>query len=194
MEAKSGDITRLLQRGAEGNSESIDELFSLLYVDLKRVAQHRLAAERAGHTLPATALVNEAWLKLHGSDRLDVKNRLHFLSIAARAMRQVLVDSGRHYQVHQRNLGKRLTLMPDQLAQPEGGLVDALDVLDLDQAVERLAAISPVQARIVELRFFGGLTLTEVGELLDLPLTTTHRHWQAASTWLYRRLGDQAHG
>lgn len=187
MSQEQTELSRQLERWAAGHRDGLDALVDQLYGELKRVAQSYLNRENAGHTLQATALVHEAYLKLSNSGSLKPNDRVHFIALAARMMRQVLVDSGRHRQAGKRNMGERLTLTT-QLAGDDRATQNSIDLLDLDQALDRLEQLNTDQARVVELRYFGGLTISETAASLDQSESTVNRNWRAASTWLYRQL------
>lgn len=175
------DITKLLLRAREGDREAGAQAFSMLSGELRRVAA-RLMRGQAGHTLQPTALVNESYLKLYGSDH-EWRSRGHFLAYAARAMRSVLVDHARRKQALVRGGGwQREPLTPAVMWYEE----QRIDLLALDDAIERLAQESAREANIVELRFFAGLSIAEVAEVLDLSVATVKRDWTTARAWLYR--------
>jgi len=179
----AGEVTRLLRRWTEGDARARDALAAELYGELRRIAGHRMRDERADHTLQPTALVNEAWLKLARGEPVDWRDRTHFIAVAARAMRQILVDSGRR-----KRAGKRTddSAASAKLWMETG--VGSVDLIDLDQALTRLEALAPDQARLVELRYFGGLTIDEAAEVMETSPATANRAWRAARAWLYARL------
>jgi RNA polymerase sigma factor (TIGR02999 family) len=178
-------VTELLLRWREGDRAAQERLMALLYDDLRRRAAGYLRRERGGHTLQPTALVHEAYLRLIEQDRVVWQNRAHFLAIAASMMRRVLMDHGRRQKARKRGgAGTRVTL--DEAfssVTPRG-----LDLLALDEALESLAALDQQQARIVELRAFGGLSVEETAEVLEISAATVKRHWAFALAWLQRRL------
>jgi RNA polymerase sigma factor (TIGR02999 family) len=177
------DVTRLLREGGADHGQ----LLSLLYDDLKAVAARRMAAERPDHTLQATALVHEAYVRLVGQERLEWRDRKHFYGAAAEVMRRILVDHARRVKSHKRGGGAlRVTL--GAAAAPE--LVDADRLLDLDQALERLAAEDAAAAEVTRLRFFAGLTAEETALALDTSLRTVHRQWTYARARLAELIGD----
>ncbi len=181
----ASDLTGLLRGWAEGDQGCADRLVERLYSELRAIASRQLASERSGHTLQPTALVHEAWLKLRAGVTPDWQNRAHFLALAARLMRQILVDHARHRQVQQRKLGQRLTITSARSI-----AVDApLDLLELDQALDRLARLNALQSRIVELRYFGGLSIEESASVLQTSVSSVNRGWRAANTWLQQALG-----
>jgi len=166
--------------------QALDDVFSLAYEELRRLAAS-VRRDEPGVTLSPTDLVNEAWLKLAGSPHLADTSPLHFRRIAARAMRQVLVEAARRRRAEKRGGGVFLVTFDEALDAPAGG---ADDILGLDEALEALALISPRQAAMVESRFFGGLGMAEIAELLDVSEATVLRDWRAARAWLARALQD----
>lgn len=178
-------ITGLLVRWSQGDEHALDELIPLVYKDLRRIAARRLQNERSGHTLQPTALANEIFLKLDASAKVPWKNRSHFYAVAARAMRQVLVDYARRRRRDKRggeidfvHLEEDLVFAPERSA----------EVLALDEALERLAAHEPRKARVVELRFFGGLSNQEIAEVLEISSNTVIRDWDYGKAWLHREI------
>ncbi len=180
------DITALLRDWRQGDLAARDQLVAVLYPELRALADRQLRGERANHTLQPTALVNEAYLRLSGLERMDFQDRSHFVRMAARVMREVLVDHARRRQAAKRDGGHRVTLTGLEVAS-ETGTVDALA---LDGALTRLEQIDPDKARVVELRYFGGLTIEETAEAMGSSPATVKRHWQSARAWLFDALGD----
>jgi RNA polymerase sigma factor (TIGR02999 family) len=179
------DVTGLLLQWRQGDAAALEHLVPLVYDELRRIARAYLRGERAGHTLQATALVHEAYLRLVNLDRMTLADRAHFLAVAARLMRQILVDHAR-----KRNAGKRggdVTMV---------GLADeafpakspGVDVLALDEALDEMASFAPRQRDLVELKFFGGLTIDEAAQALGISAATVEREWATAKAWLYQRL------
>jgi RNA polymerase sigma factor (TIGR02999 family) len=180
-------VTELLRAWGRGDEEARERLFHLLYGELRRQAGRYMRRERPGHTLQPSGLVHEAFLRLAGSPGLDWQSRGQFFAIAARVMRQVLVDHARRRGAAKR-AGWHVTL-------DEGDAATVpLDVLDLERALEELVALDPRQARVVELRFFGGLDVDETAQLLGLSPRTVKREWQTARAWLQHRLLGGAGG
>jgi RNA polymerase sigma factor (TIGR02999 family) len=180
----SENVTQLLLAWGRGDETARDELISLVYDTLRRIARHQLRRERAGHTLETTALINEAYLKLVDQS-ISWQNRAHFFGIAANIMRQLLVDHARARQRLKRGGDRQqisLTAV-DQLAQKHAG-----DLLALDEALESLAEVDPQRSRIVELRFFGGLTIEETAHVMGVSTPTVERGWRAARAWLLTEL------
>lgn len=182
-----GDVTRVLTRVAGGDNAAVGELMSLVHGELHGLARGYLRRESAGHTLQPTALVNEAYLKLVQQDRVDWQGRSHFFAVGAQAMRRILVDHARTKAREKRGGGRERVTLDEAVAfsprQDE-------DVLALDQALTRLSERHPRQARIVELRFFGGLQLEEVAELLGVSRRTVAGDWRLAKAWLRRELSE----
>ena len=179
------EVTRLIQAARAGDEQALASLMPLVYDELRRIARNQVRRERPGQTLQPTALVHEAWLRLMSSRGLSPENRAHFLGIAANAMRQILVERARARNAQKRE-GKRHRVTLD-----EGMLRDAgrpLDVEALDEALTRLAESHPEYARIVELRFFAGLTVEEAAEVLNISPATLKRRWTLAKAWLVREL------
>ena len=163
---------------------SIDALIPIVYEELRRLAHHYMRGERAGHTLQTTALVNEAYLRLVDIERIEWRSRGHFFAMAATVMRRVLVDHARERARDKRGGGVVFTTLAEQ------GITSspAIDVLALDEALDRLADMDPQQARIVELRYFTGLTIEETAVALGISSATVKRDWTWARAWLYQRL------
>ena len=180
-----GHITQLLERWSGGDSSALDELTPLVYAELRQVAAAYLRRERPGHTLQATALVNEAYVRLVGQRRGRWQGRKHFYGIAARLMRQVLVEHARRHGAEKRGGGRSAVTLSH--AEEVAGAPE-VDVLAVHEALERLAAFDPQQARIVELRFFGGLSIEEAAEALGVGHATVEREWGLARAWLRKEL------
>jgi RNA polymerase sigma-70 factor (ECF subfamily) len=174
-----------------GTSDPVSHLMPLVYDELRRIAARYISRERPGQTLQATALVNEAFVRLAAERPREFQNRTHFLAIAALSMRQILVQRARARNAAKRGgAPQRITLDDSNLGAADGGAGD-IDVLALDEALTRLAALDPEQARIVELRYFGGLTVEETAEAMGSSPATVKRHWAMARAWLKRALeGD----
>jgi RNA polymerase sigma-70 factor (ECF subfamily) len=191
-EADKSDVTRLLQEWQDGNAEALDRLMPLVYHELHTLASRYLSRERRDHTLQPTALVNEAYLKLAGQ-REDWQNRAHFYGIAAQLMRRILVDRARHDGRVKR--GRDIPHVSLDDADPASPSIDPVDVFALDRALSRLETLDPQQGRIVELRFFGGLTIQETAEVMRISSGTIKRDWIVARAWLYRELtGEPSNG
>jgi len=180
-------VTRLLHEWQGGSQDAFGQLVPLVYDELHALASRQLAREWRHDHLQATAIVNEAYLKLFGQRAVDWKNRGHFFAIAAQLMRRILVDHARRHLRQKRGGGDLPMDLDDALAAP-GLAVDAVDALDLDRALEKLEQLDPDQARIVELRFFGGLTVDETAAALGVSPATIKREWAIAKGWLHREL------
>ena len=181
------EVTQLLEDWSSGDQVALDKLIPLVESELHRLAHHYMDRERAGHTLQTTALVNEAYLRLVGQANVDWHNRSHFFGIAARLMRQILVDYAR-----KRNYAKRGG-NAQQVSLDEAAVVAkerAGEMIALDEALNHLATIAPEQSRIVELRYFGGLTIEETAEIMGLTVDKIKRDWAMAKTWLYDELNN----
>ena len=166
-----------------------DRLVGLLYQELHTLADRQFGRERREHTLQPTALVNEAYQRLAALDRIDWQDRAHFIGVAARLMREILIDHARRRQAGKRDGGERVTLFTNLPAQE-----NALDVLDLENALQRLEAIAPDKARVVELRFYGGLSIEDTAEAMGISPATVKRHWQTARIWLFDALSRSREG
>ncbi len=189
MKASSSDrITRALEAAQSGKRAAVNALFQAVYDELKNLAARYLNKERVDHTLQPTALVNEAYVQMVDQTRVHWQGRAHFFAVAAQAMRRILVDHARKHKAAKRGGGRqRITLDEELIA---GSRPDH-DVLILDEALEKLAELDPRQARMVELRFFGGLSVAEVAVVLDMSKRTVEREWTMIRSWL-RREFDQA--
>ena len=184
------DALAVLRRGAP---EAVDRLLPLVYAELRRIAHRQLAAEAPGHTLSTTALVHEAYLRLADQSRAEWVDRQQFLAVAARTMRRVLVDYARRHWAQRRGGGAHRHPVALEDAEDAGALAVASradELLALDEALERLAAVDERLARVVECRFFGGLTEPETAEALGVSPRTVGRDWLMAKAWLYRALHD----
>ena len=184
----SANITRLLREWQNGSKAALEQLIPLVYDELHTLASRYLSRERSNHTLQPTALVNEAYLKLAGQRSVDWQNRAHFFGIAARLMRQILVDRARHVRRVKRGGDVPKVSVDDADAAAPMPVVDPVDAYVLDRALSRLEVLDAQQGRIVELRFFGGLTIEETAEVMQLSTGTVKRHWAVARAWLYREL------
>ena len=185
MDGTRNDVTQLLQQWQRGDPGAMDRLLPLVYDELRRVARARLRSERDTHTLQATALVHEAYLRLVGAGRPTAQNRAHFFAIAARLMRQILVDHARRRRARKRGGGETAITLPEWVRTPE---IDVVDLLALDQALVELTAMDPRLTQVVELRFFAGLTIDETSEALTVSAVTVERDWMVAKAWLHERL------
>jgi RNA polymerase sigma factor (TIGR02999 family) len=182
------EITQLLLKWNGGGDASADELLSAVYAELHRQAARAMRREGPEHTLQATALVHEAYLRLVDQRRVEWRNRAHFFGIAAQMMRRILVDHARGRDAAKRGGGVASVTLTDAHAVAEGAADDAVDVLALHDALERLAALDADQARIVTLRYFGGMNIEETAEVMGVSPATVKREWAVARAWLKREL------
>ena len=182
---QTGAVSRLLQAWGRGDLQARDDLVPVVYRELRRRAGAYLRRERQDHTLQPTALVHEAYMRLVGQERVAWQNRAHFFAIASQMMRRILVDHAREHQAAKRPGAGVKVMLDDRIgaAQPR-----ACEFIALDQALVELTRIDPRQGQIVELRYFGGLSEQEVGEVLSISRATVTREWQTARAWLYRRM------
>ena len=179
-------VTQLLKKWGSGDRSALDDLMPLVYHELRRLASNHLRRERPDHTLQPTALVNEAYLLMVDQRRAVWQNRAQFVGVAAQMMRRILVDHARSHNAEKRG-GQHYTVSLSEA--DRFGKSPDIDLLRINEALERLAAIDPQQARIVELKFFGGLTIEEACEVLNVSHSTIERDWKMARAWLRRELG-----
>lgn len=185
MSDSAADITLLLRAAASGDRRDLDALMAAIYHDMRRLAASHMNGERQDHTLQPTALVHEAYVRLLGQQRTDWKDRLHFFAVASRLIRRILIDHARARLAEKRGgAATRVSLSERDFAGPER----EVDLLALDEAMEELAVIDEQQARIVELRYFGGCSVEEAAALLKIGKRTVDRDWRAAKAWLLVRL------
>lgn len=196
MNARSGpnpgpspsEVTRLLRSASSGDPSAMEAILPLVYDELHALADGYLRRERVGHTLQPTALVNEAYLKMVDQRDARWESRNHFLAVAAISMRRILVNHAKHRKRLKRGGGRRRETLSDSIllgAEPD------IDLIALDEAMEKLAAIDERKVRIVELRFFVGLTVEEAAEVLGISPATVKRDWDFARTWLLREMGEE---
>jgi len=187
-----GELTALLQAWSAGDAAAASRLIPLVYDELRRQAARQLRRERPDHTLRPTALVHEAYVRMVGQERASWQSRTQFFAVAAQVMRRVLVDHARQHAAAKRAGGWQRVTLEDQRA----GAAPApeVDVLALDRALQELAALDPRREKIVELRFFAGLTLEEAAQALGVSEATVTREWRLARAWLHRRLAPSAAG
>jgi RNA polymerase sigma-70 factor (ECF subfamily) len=179
------DVTLLLQKMSDGNQDVVSELVPLLYDELRRLASHYLRRERGDHTLQATALVHEAYMRLVDQREVRWKNRSHFFGVASQVMRRILLDYARSHKAAKRGgLADKLSLDQVMVVSKE----NCGELLALEEILKRLEAVDPQQAKIVELRVFGGLTVEEAAEVLAISPATVKRDWSMAKAWLTREL------
>jgi RNA polymerase sigma factor (TIGR02999 family) len=180
------DVTQLLEHWSHGDRHALERLMPLVYGELHRLAQRYLRRERSDHTLQSTALVHEAYLRMVDQKNVRWQNRAHFFGVAAQSIRHILVDHARSHLAAKRGAGAAKLSLDEAIGVPEKREVD---LLALDRALEGLAALDPQQGRIVELRFFGGLSIEETAEVLHISPATVKRDWVMAKAWLYQELG-----
>jgi len=185
----SDEITELLVRWRSGDQMALDALVPLVYDELRLIAHHYLQRERSDHTLQSTALVHEAYVRLVGPNTPQWQDRAHFFGVAARVMRQVLVEYARNRQAAKRGGGACKITLKEGLEMPSA---PDLDVVLLDDALKDLAHLDPQQSQIVELRFFGGLSIADTSEVMGISPATVSREWTSARAWLHRELAKRA--
>ena len=189
VDAQTHDITQLLVDWSKGDRAALDKLLPVVEHELRRLAHHYMSRERAGHTLQTTALVNEAFVRLVHRKNVEWQNRAHFFGIAAQLMRTILVDHARSHACAKRGGAAGKLELDEALVVSQQ---KAAEVIALDEALQQLALLDPQQSRIVELRFFGGLTVEEAAEVLHISPATIKREWSSAKAWLYRELTEQS--
>jgi RNA polymerase sigma factor (TIGR02999 family) len=178
------DVTSLLRKLGEGDEAVRDELFTVVYQELRRLARRAMQSERANHTLQPTALVHEAFLRLAGATDIEWEDRKHFFAVAAKTMRRILVDHARGLRSSKRNGGTRVELTPDFTLTE----ANADDILAVDEALGRLELLDPRQSQVVELRYFAGLSNEEIASVTGVNARTVRRDWQLARAWLHSQL------
>ena len=181
----SKQVTELLVRWRGGDREALDSLLPLVYDELRRIARHYLQGERPGHTLQSTALVNEAYVRMVAQDFPQWQNRAHFFAVAAQLMRQILVDHARSHRASKRGGNVYKVALDEAAEQP---LDTDLDIVALDDALKNLAEMDLQQSKVVELKFFAGLSIEDTAEVLGISPSTVKRDWITARAWLYREL------
>jgi RNA polymerase sigma factor (TIGR02999 family) len=179
-----GAVSQLLDKWRDGDPEALRTLVPLVYADLRKLAHYHLRQQHPDHTLQSTALVHEAYLRLAKHNKMDIANRTHFFAVSARLMRQILVDYARGQLAAKRNVGLKLTL--DEAIAP-GPLRD-VNLVVLDDSLQELSRLDPRQGQIVELRFFGGLSIEETAQFLDVSVATVKRDWTTARIWLNKQM------
>jgi RNA polymerase sigma factor (TIGR02999 family) len=187
--ASEKDVTTLLMDWSSGDRAALDQLTPLIYQQLRVLAEQALRRERPGHTLQSTALAHEAFLKLVDQQRVSWKGREHFFAVAARIIRRILVDHARSRKSLKRGGGNTTVTFEEQLSPIEERSVD---MIALDQALEALSKMDPQQGRIIELRFFGGLSIESTAHVLGISPSTVNREWNLARAWLFRELSPRA--
>ncbi len=185
MHDPQGEVTRLLGEVRQGHQEAMEQLLPLVYDELRRLAGGYFRRERSDHTLQPTALVHEAYLKLVDQRSVQWENRGHFLGVAATLMRRILLDYARVHRAEKRGGGGQKVMLDEGMAISN---MRAVEMISLDQALTKLAALDADQGRIVELRFFGGLSVEETAEVMKISPATVKRYWASAKAWLYREI------
>lgn len=181
------EVTQLLAAWGKGDQSALDRLLPLVHAELRRIARRQMSQERDGHTLQATALVNEAYLRLAGQEGYEWQNRAHFFAVCAQVMRHVLIDHARAHARDKRG-GGAIQVSLDEAAALAGQ--PAQHFLALDEALRFLESVDPQKSKIVELRYFGGLSIDETAELLNISPRTVRREWQRSKAWLYRLITE----
>ena len=184
-EDPSDEVAELLQRWVQGDDKALRALVPVVYQELRRVAHYHLRSERADHTLQSTALIHEVYLRLLGGEPVELQNRTHFIAVASRLMRQILVDYARGRRANKRDGGCRIAF--EELAALPGGNGDT-ELVALDSALEELSRLDERQGKIVEMKFFGGLSAAEISQVLGLSRATVDRDWATARVWLHRQM------
>ena len=180
------DVSGLLRAWSDGDQDALQALTPIVYEELHRLARHYMRRERSGHSLQATALVNEAYMRLADYTRMQWQDRAHFFAVSAQVMRRILVDYARRHNVKRGRGAQHVPL--EDVAVVASGEAAETDLVALDEALIGLTRIDPRKARIVEMRFFGGLSVEEIGEVLKVSPGTIKRDWRAAKAWLYQEL------
>ena len=190
MGVPSQPVSELLVRWRAGDREALEKLVPLVYKELREIAHYHLQRERPGHTLQSAALVHEAYLRLADQKPFEADNRAHFLAVASRLMRQILVDYARSHAAAKRGADLKVELDTGLILPQERNA----EVIALDEALKTLSQIDEQQGMIVEMRFFGGLSIEEIGEVLGISRSTVKREWNVAKAWLVREMRRDTHG
>jgi RNA polymerase sigma-70 factor (ECF subfamily) len=184
-----GDVSALLRAWSDGDQSAMHALTPIVYEELHRLARHYMRRERPEHSLQATALVNEAYMRLADYTRMQWQNRAHFFAVSAQVMRRILVEHARRHNVKRGHGVQHVSL--DDAVIVGGGEQEETDLVAIDEALVALARLDPRKVQIVEMRFFGGLTVEEIGEVLQVSTGTVKRDWRAAKAWLHRELSSE---
>lgn len=182
-------VTGILVRLSDGDKDAVNDLLPLVYDELRRLAGNYLRQERSDHTLQPTALVNEAYLKMVDIDRISWQNKAHFVAVAANQMRRILVDHARRRNAFKRGGEFHILTLNDEI---DKAADETTELIELDDALTELAKMDALKAQIVEMRYFGGLTMDEVAEVLGVSVITVKRHWKMTKAWLYGRLAKNS--
>jgi RNA polymerase sigma factor (TIGR02999 family) len=185
--APSREVSELLLHWGKGDRQALEAILPLVYNELRRLARYQLRQQRPNHTLQTTGLVHEAYLRLAGEESLRVENRSHFLGIAAQLMRWILVDYERNRRAAKRGAGLTLITLDSRIASPQRDV----DLLALDEALDRLTKLDSQQSQIIELRYFGGLSIEDTSEFLGISPATVKRSWASARAWLRREMSQR---
>ena len=189
MTVSKPGLTELLDDWRQGDLTAIEKLTPLIYDELRRIAHRYVQRERNGHTLETTALVNEAYLRLAGQKKIEWQNRAHFFAVTAQVMRHILIDHARRRRFLKHGGDAQQVSLSEAAMMSEQR---AAELVTLDEALDELARLDGRKSRVVELRYFGGLSLEETAEVLEVSLMTVRRDWRAAKAWLYRRIKNDA--
>ena len=182
------EVTQLLRAWVEGDASACDQLYRVVYSELRRLAHHYMHRENPGHTLQTTALVNEAYLRLAHNKDVDWKDRAHFFAVSANIMRRILIDEARARRAERRGGDAQQIALDELVDIPQA---PTPDLLALDEALHRLARVDERKGKVVELRYFGGLTVEETAEVLGVTPVTIKRHWRMAKAWLHGRMQNE---
>ena len=185
MTTLPNEVTQLLVSWSNGDTAALEQLIPLVYAELRRLARRHMGRENPGHTLQTSALINEAYVKLVDQQNVQWQNRAHFFAVAAQVMRHILIDHARRYQYAKRGAGARKVPLEDVEVMTDGR---ASELVALDEALTGLSALDPRKSRIIELRFFGGLSIDETAEVMKVSPITVMREWRAARAWLRREM------
>lgn len=188
MTALPSEITKLLTNWSRGDEAALDRLVPLVYPELRRIAKRQMARENPGHTLQTSALINEAYLKLVDREKVDWQNRAHFFAVAAQVMRHILIDHARKYLYKKRGAGAQHVPFEEIMIIEEKR---SAELVALDQALTFLAKLDRRRSQIVELKFFGGLSAEEIGQVMSISASTVQREWRAAKAWLHHTMARQ---
>lgn len=182
-------VTGILLRLSDGDRDAVNDLLPLVYEELRRLAGNYLRQERSDHTLQPTALVNEAYLKMVDINQISWQNKAHFVAVAANQMRRILVDHARRRNAFKRGGEFHILTLNDEI---DKAADETTELIELDDALTELARMDALKAQIVEMRYFGGLTMDEVAEVLGVSVITVKRHWKMTKAWLYGRLAKNS--
>jgi RNA polymerase sigma factor (TIGR02999 family) len=188
MTALPTQVTQLLMKWSDGDKAALDELIPIVHAELRRLARIYMGRERRGHTLQTSALINEAYVRLVDQENVQWQDRAHFFAVAAQVMRHILIDHARKYQYAKRGGGARKVSLDEAALLPQQR---ATELVALDDALTSLARIDPRKSQLVELRFFGGLSVEETAEVMAISPTTVMREWRAVKAWLHRAISKK---